>query len=709
MTKDKQALAAILLFMSAFLILVSSRPCPAGPSHINDHGRPSFAGYTGLWDMPDAKLTPDWHLRIGGSYNHPYYYVHITTGLFDRLEINGRVTGIRGEKTNLGDDYGDYKDKSIDLKFIVLKESDFWPSIAVGANDIHGTGLFTSRYLVGTKTLGPWRLTLGLGQGMLGGKSSSERAAVARKSSDDAAFAYLTSNDTDFKIFGGVEYMISEKLSLLAEYSSIEYEKVRGGEEAKIPINLGLKYYLGEGFHIHAGYARGETLSAGLFFDWPLDPEGPLGWEREAPPVREERDILAAATADEQKLAEVIASSLKKDGFSTARVLVSGNQVWVEIANTRYNSPAMAVERAFRVLDMIAPNDIDQFYLVLTSNGVFLTGLGASREHMRLFWDNSTDKRTFLSFSEITTSRERLWKDFAQSDQDINEATTEWSKWNFSFRPRISTFLNDPSGFFKARISMDLVGQYLPWKGGQFIGRYSIPIYNDISTSQTVDEPNAASTDIIQYTSRQTPHFTQYGFDQMLELPAGTLFHIGAGAFTSAYLGFGSEIYKSFWGGRLGIGLEGFYVWKRDLENDFQLREGYDPYYTYHLNIYTQPFANSGLEFGFRIGRFLAGDQGVRFEVARTFRHFTLGGWYTITDTSDFNSEFNRDYRDKGVFVRIPLSIFDTGPTSGRIKYSLAPWTRDPGQMIGGFRSLYPMGDEPITPYAVKSGLPGND
>ena len=49
-----------------------------------------------------------------------------------------------------------------------MKEKNRVPAVAIGLIDIAGTGLFSSEYLVATKNLYDFDVTLGLGWGLLG-------------------------------------------------------------------------------------------------------------------------------------------------------------------------------------------------------------------------------------------------------------------------------------------------------------------------------------------------------------------------------------------------------------------------------------------------------------------------------------------------------------------------------------------------------------
>jgi len=162
------------------------------------------------------------------------------------------------------------------------------------------------------------------------------------------------------------------------------------------------------------------------------------------------------------------------------------------------------------------------------------------------------------------------------------------------------------------------------------------------------------------------------------------------GAFESAYMGFGAEMFRYFADGRFGVGVEAEAVKKRDIDDPFTIRKGSPWFYTSFLNLYYNAWPSQGIDVGLKMGRFLAGDPGVRLDVRRTFKGFSLGLWYTVTDTSVFVADFNRGYHDKGVYFSIPLSCFSEFDIPGKFHYALSPWTRDPGQLVAQPRSLFP-------------------
>ena len=120
---------------------------------------------------------------------------------------------------------------------------------------------------------------------------------------------------------------------------------------------------------------------------------------------------------------------------------------------------------------------------------------------------------------------------------------------------------------------------------------------------------------------------------------------------------------------------------------------------TRRISFYYQTF-NPHIRISIKAGKFLAGDKGIRFEIARIVKGFEIGFWYTYSDTSDFTGA-NKNYHDKGVFIAIPLRMFFSKDTKTVGYYSLAPWTRDVGQLAGRPFDLYRLLEKKL-PFYIK-------
>ena len=127
-------------------------------------------GETGLINMPNGRFMEEGTLKLGFSASYPNEYTTMVAAPFNWLEATYRYTEIKTVK------YGQFwfsgnqtnKDKGFDIKVRIRKESTYLPSLAVGIRDLGGTGLFSSEYLVASKSFGNLDTTLGIGWGVLG-------------------------------------------------------------------------------------------------------------------------------------------------------------------------------------------------------------------------------------------------------------------------------------------------------------------------------------------------------------------------------------------------------------------------------------------------------------------------------------------------------------------------------------------------------------
>jgi len=644
-------------------------------------------GQTGLWDMPNARLLPDWQARISFHDADPYRYWSASIGVFDRIELNGRITEITTLPGLPGQKYD--RDKAFDVKFLLMKERDVLPAVALGATDIHGTGHFTSRYLVFSKNIRWFDLTLGLGQGILAGVRTSGQG-------EDSARKFLLSSDTTTRIFGGLEFRITDTLSFVGEYSTYDYEELLGGTEADWPVNLGLKYLFRDHFLASLSYQKGSELSFGLGLYLPLEPEGMLPWRKDPLYRPPEKARLDAYLGGDEVLAGIIADQVSRAGFRGVRAAVRGDSIWVEFENNKYLSNQKAMGRVARIVDLTAPPRIGWIYLALSKDGMVLNVFKVHRAVLDAYLDYRLDEEMLWNTSEYVIGERGLREEFAGHGKPppLRDAPRGHEKWRFRISPEIDSLINDPSGFFKFAVNIMTEVDYRPWKGGLFAGDLRINLYNDISTANVVTEEQPTRSDFVDYLQLDGLRITQFAFDQILNLPGNIWARGAVGIFESAYMGVGGELFRFFWDGRFGLGLESEFVNKRALDAEFKKRAGFDIYKTAFFNMYWHLWPEQGLDLGFKVGRFLGGDKGVRIDMSRTFKYFTLGAWLTLTDTDVFTADYNRGYRDKGIYFSMPLSIFFNSDIPGRITYNLRPWTRDPGATVSQPRFLYPMTDK---------------
>lgn len=654
---------------------------------------PSLQSFTGLWDMPTARVLPDWNVRLKYGNSYPYRYYGVALGLFDRLEFHGQFTETRTIEAFVDYDYGKHKDRNAGARLVLVKEDEFRPQIAIGAYDPVGTSKFPSRYLVINKIFSNIDFTIGLGQGLLGGEALDEIDRDTEGETFDTSFLFSDPR-RQTKLFGGIEYHYNSKLTLSAEYSSLKYEGMFGSPaKAKWPVNLGIKYQPAKHLFLQGGYMRGQEWSFGLSADFPLEPEGILPWKKEASYTATEKNRWQAHKADNQQLAKLLATELSKDGFLGITASVNDKEVWIEFVNGKYHSHAKAFGRVARVLDTLAPQRITTFYLNLTSQGQIIQSMKSGREEIRAFLDHKLDKDDFLEFANLSQYNSTQQYSFFSDTDNLQTYQPSLNWLDYYIDLKVRTFLNNKAGFFKHKVFLRPQVYLYPWKNSFLQGEVQFTLFNEWDdVIYEPLEPEPARTDLVLYEEESRPRISVLAFNQHCPLPLNVLGRFSAGYFESAYAGIGGEIFRFFKDGRFGIGAEAELVRKRDPQDNFKLSDDITKTYkTYYLNLYGQLWPSLGLDAGLKIGQFLAEDVGVRAELRRSFKYFTIGAWYTHTNTDHMVSPDNRGNREKGVYIRIPLSLFTDRDRRGSLAYAFSSFTRDPGQSVRQPSLLYPM------------------
>jgi hypothetical protein len=673
----------------------------------------SLQSYSGILEMPTARVMPDWSLRIHYGQATPYRYYGGTVGILDRLEIHGqfgRVTTIPGFTDS--PEYGDYKDRAAGARLVLKKEDEFWPQVALGFFDATGTALFGSRYLVASKMIGDVDVTLGLGQGILAGEYVPDHFEDG-----DKAFGFLASSPfRRTRVFGGAEWHPTPRLTLATEYTPINYSNMFGfrdkrGEviredNSRFPVNFGAKYQLNDFLYAQAALLRGDVWAGGIGMEFALSPEGMLPWKKVEPAEAGERLRWQAYAADNAELARLVARRLQAEGFRYVAVSVGDSTIWIEAGNTVHLSYSRALGHLAVASESILPARIEHLYLNIRRHDQIIQSLSTTRADLNEFLAGRLDRDGFLTSANLDLYGRANWQRYHFEEAVSPLYRQPDRKFDYEILPRIRTFLNNRSGFFKHKGIVQTRSNYRPWPGGRLAGEFELTIFNQFDDLRfTPLERDAVRTDLVVYEAKSKPRVSLLALEQYVELPYSVAGRVSSGLFESAFAGFGAELFRFFQDGRWGLGLEAATVRKRDPDHNFKLHQDLDQWFTAaFVNLYGQLWPEQGLEAGIKAGRFLAGDPGVRLELRRSFRYFSMGAWYTKTDTSHFTDPENRGASEKGVYLRIPLSIFRDKPIPGHFRYDVTSFSRDQGALVRQPSRLYPL-DPWATPIHAKQTL----
>ena len=657
-----------LIFFSSFFLAYTF--CTPALADDEPFVYPSNGGYTGIMEIPTARVIKENSYRIGASQIDPYRYYYMTFSPFKGIEINGKITEIIGVKASSSDPqfkgYGNTKDKSFDVKFQFMEESKWWPAMALSIMDPHGTRIYPSQSLVASKQLYPFDFTVGFGNGKFGKSplASSGEGFKSELFSDPQGWL------KDSQFFWGIQLALSEKYALMLEYSPIRYSRQTSDparnkyftDSPPSPFNVGFRWKPYKWTEVDVSYQRGNQIGVNLSMAFDIgQPLRPIY----DPPYKEKKEDSG------NPLTQRLKEALHQSGFSSIGIMMDRNDLWIRVKNDRYFYHTKAIGVITRLVAEIVPHYFQKIHIALTENEIPLLEFTTTPYDIAESYAERLTPGEFFFLSALdTTIRETPDMALAHRNQ-----------FGYSIRPSFETFLNDPSGFFKYRLGVEGTLSYYPWKGMSLITGLEAYVLNNISTSNEPLE-DAIRTDIPLY-KKTNLALSRLMFSQIHKMGYETYGRFAGGLLEIQYAGIDYEVAKPIGDGRFIVGVSGSIVKKRKPDTAFELKDGLSgkTYHTWFLNTRLN-IPEIDLAVDVQAGRFLGGDKGAKFTVSKFIKGVVVYGWYSATDTSGMKSGLNRGYHDKGIGVMIPLRIFNGSDSRTVYDFSISPWTRDVAQDI---------------------------
>jgi membrane-associated phospholipid phosphatase len=678
-----------------------------------DAAEPSVTGQTGLISMPDARFAPEGSWRTGLSFLRPYQTLWSGVTVFPWLETSFRYTrvyhvpGFAGtpEDPNFGRGYGDFKDKAFDAKLLLLPERGIWPAIAFGAQDVGGgTSTFRAPYAVASRRAGELDLTLGYGGRRIDGA------------------------------FGGVRWSPAPlpNWSLVAEYDAYNYKLDHGSElsgaasykkEPAVGVEYRREWFGVKGFSSH-GYHGFNT-----YINVPLE-------QRELVPKIDEpapytkinpRPTEEQWHGDDAHLAR-LAHALVEQDYRDIRLGYANGRLEAKLTNTRISSMPRAVGRAARTLLSFAPLEVREIRITYAHGTLpvatytfinvpllqrYFNGM-ASRDSLAPYVaieyakpeerrEEADRRETLAAFEEPLPEGIVVSRDGADIVA-LHGANVLGGR--VRVRPGLATYLNDPSGAFKFELSA--VGSYDRSLGHQtFLQAESkLVVWENVSdvTQPSNSELPHVRTDIAEYKRASKFKLTRLLVNKFSQPAERVYGRLSGGVYEEMFSGFGGQVLYLGQDGGWGADVDANWVKQRDFKGWFGTRDYSTTTAIASLNYRLA----KGVTATLRAGRFLAKDEGARVELKRRFASgFEVGAWYTVTNGNDITSPGSPSspYHDKGIFMVMPFDPLLTRDTQAAGVFSLAPWTRDVGQMVVSPGDLYSILERPVLQMHERDGL----
>ena len=535
----------------------------------------------------------------------------------------------------------DYKDKGFNFK-VRLKEEGVFPAIAIGINDIAGTGFYSSEYIVGSYGINKTDFHFGLGWGQLNGAKENFRNPLGKinnnfyerpENLEDSGGQFQPSryfSGETVSPFLGISHAVNEKFILKLEYDTTVTPGQVGYKEAKQDLSFGFDFNITKNFSIGISSERGNSTS--IRFIYKNDPYI-------SKPRYEYKDSNHKETdSDYVRLIR----NLNENGIGVNKIIEGAEQVGIQISQFRHPN-----------LDII-----DEIISKASSNAGIekpvKTNLTIANLKARTEFDESFEKNSNLIYQRQAKK-----------------------KFRTNTRLEVRPFLASREEFFKGAIMIENISEYSFSDNFYFSSniQYSLADnFDDLKYPPVDTYPAQVRSDIKDYLINYDEGIIigRAQFDYYISPKRNHHAMLTAGILEEMFSGIGFEYLYFKEGSNYAIGYEMFEVKKRDYEMRFGTLDYKNV--TGHLNFYYRNYKRIPFDAKISYGEYLAGDEGITIDLSRSFANGTkFGVFASFTDVS--TDQFGEGSFDKGIYFNIPVF-------GNLINYTWRPLTKDPGAKL---------------------------
>ena len=610
-----------------------------GTTYFNNHGT------AGIINTPSADLMPEGFVAASFYRGNPDRKITLTFSPYDWLEGSIFYTSIKGKEYGSGFDQ-DYKDKGFNVKARLFRQNNLIPQIAVGLNDIGGTGLYSSEYIVGKYVLNSkLDLNLGLGWGTLSGSghiknplsyisSSFEKRKAFEGEGGELNFGrFFRGSNADF--FGSLTYKYNSKTTFMLEHDPTLVPGLVGYPQIKSRLNFGINQITDYGsFSIN--YERGNSLSFNYAYAQDFS--------------KKDRKFNKPKKLDYLDRKKNLKKILNLNSIGIKSIDESKEKTQLNVRENSYQDKTKfeyVLNEATKLsLDGFKDVEVTVWRAGLMVNKFIIEEKNKkiNKEKGKIFYyenpfpiintNNSLSVRPFIAGREGFLKLALLVQNDTQVIFDENLFFTTNIKQ--SIIDNFSDLSYPPVDTFPAQVRSD-IKQYLNnFNNGPFIGRAQLDFFKTIDSK----------------------HHVQFS----------------AGIFEEMFSGAGFEYLWSEPNSKYSIGFESYYVKKREYDMRFK-HQNYSNISS-HVNLYFQNEFLVPFDFHLSVGEYLAGDRGYTFDLSRRLKNGTKYGLF-FTRTNVSKLDFGEGSFDKGIYFSAPL--FSKSLVSN---FFWRPLTKDPGQKL---------------------------
>mgnify|MGYP001165539077 FL=1 len=582
-----------------------------------------------------------------------------------------------------------YKDKSFNLKMRLIKESDTTPELSVGFRDFIGTGRFSGEYIVSSKKIGDFDLTVGLGWGALASNDGIKNPFYDL----DESFLDRSSFGADGSVLGGtLSYNTWFRGKKASSFYGLEYLNKRSGIRFKIEhdssnpfglykesdINWGLSIPASKYLDINLFKIRGTDLGFGISYK--------ANYSEEIIPKNEIVSSLDFSEKDKRLLKEdfrvftgTMNVLLNEYGLAPQEMHIKENDLEIIISQSKYRNQFTATKRVIELIkEILVLKDINNVSLVFQNSNINTNTVNLSVPKFIKYLKGN---------SSIPELRDYLYIDNYYPDPDkkkIFEGEIKFPVYSWGISPSLKNHVGGPERFYFGQIGLSFHGAIDFDKQSSLSSTVSFNIANNLDDFKLKPYSRLPKvrSNIREYlvegkNSLSNLEFTRI-FKTIYTKKGALISGMKIGYIEEMYGGIGTEItYKNVqkpW----YIAANFYWVKQRDFNQRFTFRD-YETF-TGHIDFFWDTPVE-GLTINLSGGRYLAKDSGITLNISKRFKTgFLLGAFATRTDISF--GEFGEGSFDKGIYFSIPLDVISSKHNPNNAKFSWKNLTKDGGQKL---------------------------
>ncbi len=690
-------------------------------------------GRMGLLEMPNARFRPDGTIETGIAIRRQRSFWTVNFQALPFLETTFRLT----ERLNATAGRGTTNDRAFDLKLRLWEEDEWRPALAIGLQDLIGTGIYQGEYIVASKRFWSVDATVGMGWGRLatGGDLAnplgqlSDRFLVRPRGVGAGGTVALNSlfRGARAGLFAGLEYSIPpiatpwgeiEGLRAKIEYSADALRDERGGfpgprrnsrGDAASRVNAGLQWQPNRHLDLGVSFLHGTDLLVRASLR--LHPEAPPELPRRpappmmarpnpvaetidapvAPPAPGRGRLLAvlaggveggargSATAGTPRNAAVAARlfpALRAAGFTPIALDITGAEARINVSGGPHRTLAQATARVVRAAQPHLPPEVERIRLLWEHDGAITARLVTLRAGFEALARHRGSAEEIFALTTLLP---------AAPEHGPGEVRLTPPRFTWGIEPRLTLQVGDPQTSVRWQAGIAAGGRVALGWNLSLAGAVEQRLAGNLGDGLPSDSvlPRVRS-DFARYARAGSTTLPALYMERLWNPAPDVLARVTGGYLEPMFAGLSAEVLWRPHDRAWAVGLEVAHVAQRGYRQRFETL-GYNVT-TGHVSLYADlPWYN--LHGILRGGRYLAGDWGATIELGRRFDSgIEVGGFATFTNVSF--RDFGEGSFDKGIYVRVPLDFLGLESRS-RAALNIRPVQRDGGQRLSVDNALW--------------------